>query len=431
MNNGRHVNGSSMYKGIVSMKVLAAVSVGSLLVAACGDTVAGNENAQVQVGQTLRSSALPKLATGYNFGLALKDGAVWAWGRNGNHQLGDGTTTNRATPMQVQGLTGTFVGVAAGADHAMALRSDGTLWAWGRNDGGQMGIGTVGVDSIPVQVQTLTNVVAMAGGYNFSVGVESNGDVWAWGHNGSCQLGIGPSYNPSAVPVRVTTTDPAMPYLTGVVAIAAGPLSALAVGSDGSLWAWGQNANGRLGDGTNTERCRAVRISYPDPTPNDSTDNVVPVDVAMGEDHSLALFSNGAVMAWGNNGSGQLGLGSSSSTPYMTPVLVPNFAGVTQIDAGKYTSLAVSNGKFFAWGSHTYGQICSGSGGGWSNSMYTVPTPPSVLVNMSYVGAGYEFSVGMASDGKLWSCGFEGYDALGYDVPGAATTNILTQVPNF
>ena len=424
-----------MNKGSVSVKVMAAAA-GSLLLAGCGGTAAGEEKAPAQVSQGMRwdaanPSVRPELATGRFHNVALKaDGSVWGWGLNTNKQLGDGTTTNRTQPVQVQGLTGTFVSVAAGGYHSLALRDDGTLWAWGANGNGQLGDGTSGGDKAPVQVQNLFNVVAMAGGAGFSLGLESDGDVWAWGHNYYCQLGNS-SYNPSGLPVRVTTADPALPYLTNVVAIAAGQFSGLAVRGDGSVWAWGNNAHGRLGDGTTTERCRAVKIALPD--------GAVAVDVSMGDNHSLALLSNGTVLAWGHNGHGQLGTGGSGGVPSpassLTPLAIPGLSNVTQIDAGAYVSLAVSNGVFFAWGNHTYGQLCSGSGGGYSNSMSPVPVSPgpsaSLLPAFEYVGAGEYFSVAMGSDGTLWSCGFDGYGSLGYDIPGGSMTNTLTQVPAF
>jgi len=431
-----------MNKGSVSRTVAAAATAGSLLWAGCNGTVSNDESAPAQVRQPMRKnpSDLPRLATGRFHSLALKpDGRVWAWGLNTDRQLGDGTNTNSAQPVAVQGLpTGTFVTVAAGLYHSMALHGDGSLWAWGRNDWGQLG-STVGNGPMQVVFPTLNNqtvkVAAMDAGAGFSVALDTDGRVWAWGTNGDCQLGNG-GVAGSAVPAQVTKDD-SQP-LTGVVAIAAGLHSVLAVREDGTVWAWGDNTNGLLGigDGVNTDRCRAVSIPL---ALGGST--AVPVDVAMGSDHSLLLLSDTTLMAWGNNSYGQLGTGSypdgsPSPASAATAIPVPNFTGVTQISAGVGQSLAVvsqpnvSQRKWFAWGFHNYGQLCSGSGGGYSMSMSKVPVTASVVVDMRYVGAGEYFSIGMAADGSLWSCGDDGYGVLGYN-PWANYTQTLAQVPSF
>ena len=121
------------------------------------------------------------IAGGDSHSLALKsDGTVWAWGYNGCGQLGDGSTTNRLTPVQVSGLTG-VVAIAGGGSHSLALKSDGTVWAWGCNDYGQLGDGTTTNRLTPVQVSGLTGVVAIAGGGAHSLALKSDGTVWAWG----------------------------------------------------------------------------------------------------------------------------------------------------------------------------------------------------------------------------------------------------------
>jgi hypothetical protein len=146
--------------------------------------------------------AVPKIAGGALQSLALKsDGTVWAWGNNQYGQLGNGATTDSSVPVEVQGLTN-VVAIGSGAAHSLALRSDGTAWAWGNNYEGELGNGTLTNSNVPVEVQGLTNAVAIAAGYYHSLAVRSDGTVWAWGLNGNGQLGNGTTTN-SSVPVQV------------------------------------------------------------------------------------------------------------------------------------------------------------------------------------------------------------------------------------
>jgi len=179
------------------------------------------------------------------------DGTVWAWGDNYSGQLGDGTTTERRTPVQVSGLTD-VIAVTGGEGHGLALRADGTLWAWGDNYSGQLGDGTTTERRTPVQVSGLTDVIAVAAGGYHSLAVKTDGTLWTWGDNWSGQLGDG------------TTTERITPVqilgLTDVIAIAAGWEHSLALKSDGTVWAWGLNDEGRLGDGTSDGRTSPVQV---------------------------------------------------------------------------------------------------------------------------------------------------------------------------
>uniref|UniRef100_UPI0025EFB3D3 RCC1 domain-containing protein n=1 Tax=uncultured Thiodictyon sp. TaxID=1846217 RepID=UPI0025EFB3D3 len=176
-------------------------------------------------------------AAGAYHSLALKtDGSLWAWGYNVYSQVGDGTTANVLLPVQV--LTG-VVAVAAGENFSLALKGDGTLWAWGRNMNGQLGDGTLINRPLPVQV--LSGVAAMAAGFSHSLAIKTDGSLWAWGYNRYAQVGDGTMPGDRLIPVQV---------LTGVVAVAGGANHSLVRKADGSLWAWGRNGSGQLGDGT-------------------------------------------------------------------------------------------------------------------------------------------------------------------------------------
>ena len=181
---------------------------------------------------------------------------------------GDGTITPRTTPVQVSGLNG-VIAITARLHHSLALRSDGTVWAWGDNAYGQLGDGTTRNRSMPVQVSGLSGVIAVSAGGSRSLALRSDGTVWAWGYNSSGQLGDGTTTHRS-MPVQVSG-------LSGVIAFAAGGEHSLALSSDGSVWAWGNNSSGQLIDGTTTQRSTPARSGL---SPA--------VGIAAGYDYSLA-----------------------------------------------------------------------------------------------------------------------------------------------
>jgi len=192
--------------------------------------------------------------------MALKaDGTIWSWGSNANGQLGDGTTTFRSTPVQVVNLTGVTSIAAGGAtgssDHSLAVRNDGTVWAWGDNFHLQIGLPTADFTPhpIPSQVNGISQSLSVSGGGHHSVALRSDGTVWAWGDNNWLQLGY-PANCCSAVPGQVSG-------LVGVQAIAAGSQHNLVLLGDGSLRAWGNNSQGQLGDGTRVNRANPVLVT--------------------------------------------------------------------------------------------------------------------------------------------------------------------------
>jgi len=170
--------------------------------------------------------------------MALRsDGTVWAWGSNTQGQIGGGTGTTILTPVQVVGLNG-VTAISAGDLHSAALRSDGTVWSWGA--GGMLGDGTIAQRRTPVRVVGLSNVVSISAGTHYSMALREDGIAWAWGSNGSGQLGNGRTAVRSETPVQVVE-------LSDVVSISAGGHHSTALRYDGTAWSWGGNGSGQLG----------------------------------------------------------------------------------------------------------------------------------------------------------------------------------------
>ncbi|MCC6629870.1 MAG: hypothetical protein IT340_21030 [Chloroflexi bacterium] len=259
----------------------------------------------------------------------LSNGTVRAWGNNGSGRLGDGTSQNRSTPVTVVGVGGTgtlgaVAAVAAGGGHSLALRSDGSVVAWGANSFGQLGDGTTTGKAFPVVVAGLSGVLAIAAGASHSLALKADGTVVAWGYNAYGRLGDGTTANRSA-PVAVNG-------LTGVTAIASGMEHSLARKGDSSVIAWGRNDSGQLGDGSTTDRTAPVTVG--------GLSGVIAVSGGAG--HSLAFLGDGTARAWGSNVSGRLGDGTATNRS--TPVMVANLASVAAVAAGGDFSLALTGG---------------------------------------------------------------------------------------
>jgi alpha-tubulin suppressor-like RCC1 family protein len=310
-----------------------------------GDGSYLNQNRPVQVNGL---GGVIALDGGYWHSLALRrDGTVWAWGDNTWGQLGDGTATDRGAPIRVPGLSD-VTAIAAGLYFSMALRGDGTVWAWGNNEHGQLGDGTTAERWSPVQVAGLSGAIAIAAGDYHALGATASGSVWAWGANVFGQVGDGTTIQRPA-PVKVSDGP--------VTAVAAGSYHSLAAAGDGTAWGWGDNTWGQLGTGApggGTCSC-AVRPARVTALGSVTT-------LAGGWYHSLARRADGTVWAWGANGNGQLGNGRADFQPHPTPAQVRDLTGVTDVDGGSSHSLALrSDGSVWTWGNNIQGQLGNGS----------------------------------------------------------------------
>ena len=302
------------------------------------------------------------VAIGASHTLAFqKYSTVRAWGYNGFGQLGNGVITNSSRPVKAGTTLSGVVAVAAGGYHSLALDRNGGVWAWGSNALGQLGssITAVGLlNSLPVQVPSdqingvFLDGVAIAAGGSHSLAIKaSDGTVWAWGNNNYGQLGSSRSDWSEPKPVSGITGT--------VVKIAGGGSHSLALTSDGTIWAWGYNYFGQLGNGTTTNSTTPVAVTIPGLNGT--------ALIAAGLDHSMAYDPlTDTLWVWGYNTYGQLGDGSTTNrtVPKAIPFFSLNVGGGTlpQIFAvGHHSHARKTNGKWFSWGSNSSGQLGNGT----------------------------------------------------------------------
>jgi RHS repeat-associated protein len=298
-----------------------------------GGTTLGLGYDQAQRLTTTTAPVPNRSATGAAFTVAIQpDGTVWSAGRNDHGQLGNGTTTDSTSWVPVSVPTGSLSAVAAGWDHAVALKTDGTVLAWGSNASGQLGDNSTSDSSTPVTVSGLSGIVAVTAGNEFSAALRNDGTVWTWGDNTSGQLGDG-TYNDQHTPVQVTG-------LSGVVAISAGSGSLYALKSDGTIWSWGYNGHGELGTGSADENDRA-------PAQLPGLAHIIAI--SGGGSHGLGVRTDGTVWSWGGNADGELGNGTTTGA--RTPVQVSGITDAVAVSAQNTASHAVrADGTLLGWG---------------------------------------------------------------------------------
>ncbi|MDT7511785.1 InlB B-repeat-containing protein [Bifidobacterium sp. H6bp9] len=368
----------------------------------------------------------------YGFSLAVgSDGNAYAWGDNWYGELGDGTTTQRTTPVKVSKPEGTpadftYVQVSAGSRHSLALGSDGNAYAWGWNDNGQLGDGTTSQKTTPARVGKPTGTptdftyTQVSAGQYHSLALGSDGNAYAWGKNASGQIGDGTTTDRNT-PVKVGKPTDAPADLT-YTQVSAGGFHSLAVGSDGNAYAWGDNGNSQLGDGTETRRTTPAKVGKP----TDATADFTYTQVSAGRFYSLALGSDGNAYAWGDNGNGQIGDGTTTdrNTPVKVgkPTDTPADLTYTQVSAGNDHSLAVgSDGNAWAWGCNQDGPLGNNTAN-WHGDANPVParvrdpanpTDKSIGLKATQMSGGFHHSLALGSDGNAYAWGWNDNGQLG------------------
>jgi len=350
-------------------------------------------------GAGICQAATQTIAAGKCHTVALKtDGTLWAWGENMYGQLGDGTTTDRHFPVQI-GFDTDWAEIAAGYGHTIALKTDGTLWAWGDNINGQLGNATTIEEHSPVPIGTDTDWAEIAAGGYHSIALKTDGSLWAWGANTYGELGNG-----STIPRHF----PVLSIATNCSQVDAGASHTVLLRTDGRLWVWGCNSYGQIGDGTTIDQHSPVLIGS-------STDWA---QIAAGLFHTIARMNDGSLLSWGCNTFG--GLGNGNTVDQHSPVLIGTGTDLAQIAAGGYHSIALnSDGTLWAWGCNSSGQLGDGT-----TTHQSLAKQIGSDTNWSQIAAGSSHTIALKTDGTLWAWGYNECGQVG----DGSTVNRLSPV---
>jgi RHS repeat-associated protein len=377
------------------------------------------------------------------------DGSAYAWGLNNWGQLGNGTSTSynpNSTPTEVvgengSGFLGGLVSIAGSDANGGAVMSDGSVYTWGAS---YLGDGTTNSSTTPIHVVGpsgsgyLTQATQLSGGnFGFLV-LKGGGTVFAWGADNSGQLGNGANLSqqpgPSLVPVQVVGPG-GTGFLSGIAQVAAGSNHSLALKSDGTVWAWGYDYNGDLGDNDPNLASSSTPVQVVGVGGVGFLTNIVAV--AAGDNYSIAVKSDGTVYAWGDNQFGELGIGSADRNPHITPaqVLGPGgtgfLTGVTHISAAQQHGSAVkSDGTAWTWGANSFGELGNGdtNQNNTTSPVQVVAPGGGYLTNVVAVQGGEYYGAALKSDGTLWAWGWNQYGQLGLGTSDSSAHVVPAQV---
>lgn len=346
------------------------------------------------------------VATGKGHTCAVRDdGSMWCWGRDSSGQLGVGATVRTNVPVLVDG--GLWTTVAGSFGHSCGVSTDGALYCWGTNVNGQLGLPGLPFADSPLALDAGTWGFASIG-RRHSCGVRGDSSLWCWGDDVSGALGSGPhSGDRSDVPVEVPADG------GGWASVAAGASYMCGVKNDGTLWCWGSNTFGQLGNGAS----QVNRTDFPSEVVGDGG---TWLGVACGEQHTCGIRSDQSLWCWGDGRSAQTGVGTVGD-PSPEPMLAMDGGSWVVVSAGRAHSCAVaSNGELWCWGHNGFGQL-SGAPGPVSNKV-DVPG-----VSWSSVACGGDHTCAVGADHTLWCWGKNNQGQLGTG-SFAGTSFVPTQV---
>lgn len=398
---------------------VTGVAVGTETITATQDGVSGSVVVSVTAPWTQVS------AGGFQTIARRADGKLYAWGQNNWGQLGDNSNLARSSPVAVNNgaATTAWRQVSVGEQFAVGIRagtgtstSGGTLWAWGLNNNGQLGQGNIVNSALPVQIGKETTWVSVSAGKFHVLALKADGTLWAWGRNSEGQLGDTTVLG-RRDPVKVGGTDKT--NTATWIAFSAGGTHSMGIQKDGSLWTWGANVDGQLGN--------ASTSSTPVSTPAKIGTGVYNA-VSAGASHSMAIATNGTLWGWGANGSGQLGNNATGGS-VSAPRQVSPDSDWNIVAAGGLHTLAIrKDGTLWAWGSNADGQL--GDGGGADD----VLSPKQIGLDRTWVAvsAGDGHSAGLKADNSLWTWGrnADGQLGNGRTVTSPIPVNIPNPTPN-
>lgn len=330
----------------------------------------------------LSAQCFEKIFSGNQYFIAIsQDGSLWGWGENGNRQLGIGTVADQDLLVLISSAS--WQSVAAGTTHTLAVKSDGTLWAWGSDSYEKLGNGSSDNASVPQQIGTANDWKEVVAGERGSLALKTNGTLWGWGTNANGYLGnnAATTYE-SNVPIQIGTASD-WAHIAG-----SDSRHALAIKMNGTLWAWGQNNAGQVGNATVVDQFTPVQIGV--------ANNWNMVEA--GSSLSFALKTDNTLWAWGASSAG-VPVNQTQPTQIGTDSNWQSFS-LNKYDTFQYTLMTKTNGTLWAWGSDNYEQLGNGTA-----ENYASPTQIGTATDWLNVTAGHRQGCAVKTDGTFWTWG--------------------------